>query len=457
MLVFVNFLKVFFCKNKYKSHHENLYINTIHRTSMLDLKFVIENPKVVKDDLVKRNKADRVWLVDELTQDYEFWRKLKFDIDTLRHERNKVSEEINKRKKEKKDVADLLKRAQEIPNKIKDNEEKSALLDSKTKEKLAQVPNILHVSVPKGKDATENVELKKWGKIQKITHAIKNHVELTEELGIADFETGRLVAGRGFNYLKGALARLDLALQRYGVDFLIARGFTPIIPPILLNKESIGSVVNFTDFADVIYKIENEDLYMIATAEYPLVTMSRNKLFNKEDLPLKVCAVTPCFRKEIGAHGVDTKGLFRMHQFNKVEQVVYTTQDKSYKLLDEIQKITEQFFQSLEIPYRVIEICSGDIGQKQAKQYDIEAWFPRQKEYREVTSASNCTDYQARSLNIRYTEKSEKKYVHILNNTMVATSRAMVAILENFQQKDGSVKIPKVLQQYTGFKDITKN
>jgi len=210
------------------------------------------------------------------------------------------------------------------------------------------------------------------------------------------------------------------------------------------------------DFEDVIYKIENEDLYLIGTAEHALVTMQRDKIMREKELPLRFCAVTPCFRKEIGGHGVDMKGIFRMHQFNKVEQVVFSTPEKSYQEMESMQKVTEKFFQSLKIPYRVIEICSGDIGAKFTKQWDIEAWFPRQKAYREVTSAGNCTDYQARALNIKYiTKGNEKQYVHILNNTMVATSRAMVAILENYQQKDGSIKIPTVLQKYMfGLKKI---
>ena len=208
----------------------------------------------------------------------------------------------------------------------------------------------------------------------------------------------------------------------------------------------------------MIYKVEKEDLYLIGTAEHALVTMQRDKIMKEEELPLRFCAVTPCFRKEIGGHGVDMKGIFRMHQFNKVEQVVFSRPEDSYKQLEYMQKVTEKFFQSLKIPYRVLEICSGDIGAKFAKQWDIEAWFPRQKAYREVTSAGSCTDYQARALNIKYTtKKNEKQNVHILNNTMVATSRAMVAILENYQQKDGSIKIPIVLQKYMfGLKKIER-
>ena len=242
---------------------------------------------------------------------------------------------------------------------------------------------------------------------------------------------------------------MDLALQRYGVDFLLENEFTPVVPPMLLNHDTLlGALNGLHDFKEVVYKIENEDLYLIGTAEHTLVSMMKNKILEKSELPIKLFAVTPCFRKEIGGHGIDMKWLFRMHQFNKVEQVVFCEPKDSKKILIYMEKLTEKFFQSLEIPYRILEICSADLGAKFSKQRDIEAWFPRQNEYREVTSAGSCTDFQAVALNIRYKEADVKKYVHILNNTMVATSRAMVAILENYQQKDGSVKVPKVLVKY---------
>lgn len=422
---------------------------------MLDLKYILENPQLVKDNLKKRFKTDKIWMVDELLENYASWKNLKQQADELRHKRNTLSLEINKAKKENKDTATLLKEASAIPNKIKELEEDIHILNGEMNKKLFEIPNILHPSVPIGKDASENQEIKKVGKPKKFSFPLLSHVELAEKLRVADFEAGRDVTGQGFNYLLSELALLDLALQRYGMDFLLKRKFTPIIPPLMLNKETLSGAVDLQAFEEVVYKLENENLYLIGTAEHTLVSMMKNKTFDKKELPKKFCAVTPCFRKEIGAHGVDTKGLFRMHQFNKVEQVVFSTKENSFKLLEEMQKITEDFFTSLEIPFRVIELCSGDLGGKFAKQYDIEAWFPRQNEYKEVTSAGNCTDYQARRLNIRYTDKGNKEYVHVLNNTMVATSRAMVALLENFQKKDGSVEMPKVLQKYLGFKEIT--
>ncbi len=423
---------------------------------MLDIKFIKENAPLVKENLKKRGKAEAIPWIDELITNYAKWLHLKKEGEDLRHQRNIISEEINKLQKEKKEFSYKIKEIKEIPEKIKIIEKQLDELTEKNHYYLLRIPNILHKSVPLGNDATKNKVLRKWGKIPRFSFPLKNHVELAESLQVADFEAGRKVAGQGFNYLLGKLALLDLALQRYGIDFLIKKGFTVVVPPLMLNKSTLGGAVDLTAFEDVIYKVENEDLYLVGTAEHALVSMMKDTVLKEEELPLKVCAVTPCFRKEIGAHGVDTKGLFRMHQFNKVEQVVFTTPEDSFKMLEQMQKITADFFKSLKIPFRVIEICAGDLGGKFAKQYDIEAYFPRQKEYREVTSAGNCTDYQARRLNIRYEVKEERKYAHILNNTMVATSRAMVAILENYQLKDGSIKIPTVLQKYTGFKKIEK-
>jgi seryl-tRNA synthetase len=421
---------------------------------MLDIKFIIDNPKIIKDNLENRFMADKIWMVDELIKDFEVSKKLKQEIDKIRSKRNKLSEEINKLKKQKKKADKQIKESSKIPAKLKELEEDLQLLNGKIKEKLIQLPNILHESVPLGKDETKNKEIKKVGKPKKFNFKLKSHGELAESLGVADFEAGRTVAGQGFNYITDELAQLDYALQRYGVELLIKKGFRFILPPLVLNKKTLEGAVNLQDFEDVIYKVENEDLYLIGTGEHPLVSLLHNKILDKKQFPLKLCTVTPCFRKEIGSRGVDTKGLFRMHQFNKVEQFVATSKEQSYKMLEEMQKITEEFFKSLEIPFRVIEICSGDLGPKFAKQYDIESWSPRQEIYTEITSAGQCTDYQSRKLNIKYIDGTEKEFAHLLNNTMVATSRALVAILENHQQKDGSVKIPKVLHKYTGFKEI---
>ncbi len=421
---------------------------------MLDINYVRDHPDKVKQNLKKRFQEDKLAWVDDLLKQDALWKKYKAQSDKLRSTRNALSLEINKLKKEGKKADKQKKEAAQIPQKLKEVDDKMTAAWQKVQGYLTMLPNMLHDKVPLGPNAVKNKVLRTWGKPTKKDFTLLSHSELAEKKGLADFEQGRKVSGQGFNYIMDKLAMLDLALQRYGLDFIMKKGFIPVVPPMLLNKKTLGGAVDLAAFEEVIYKVDNEDLYLIGTAEHSLVSFMSGKTLSEEKLPLKLCAVTPCFRKEIGGHGVDTKGLFRMHQFNKVEQVVYATPETSFKLLEEIQKISEEFFQSLEIPYRVVEICSGDLGGKFAKQYDIEAWFPRPQAYQEVTSAGNCTDYQANRLRIAYTGKEGKKPVHILNNTMVATSRAMVAILENFQNKDGSVTIPKALHKYTGFKKM---
>lgn len=424
---------------------------------MLDIKLIRENPELIKKDLKKRNKLEMVEWVDDLLQSDKEWRELKTKADELRSRRNILSLKINELKKQKKDASKVIAEAAAVPKEIAELEKQLKVLEDKILYYRMRLPNILHKSVPVGKDASDNKEIRKWGKPKKFDFELLTHTELAEKLGVADFEQGRDVAGQGFNYLTGGLAMLDHALQRYGVDFAIKNGFKLVVPPMMLNRETLSGAVDLAAFEEVIYKVENENLYLIGTAEHSLVSMFKNKTISAKELPIMLCASTPCFRKEIGGHGVDTKGLFRMHQFNKVEQVVYSDSENSFETLEKMQKITEEFFKSLDVPFRVVEICSGDLGGKFAKQYDIEAWFPRQNAYREVTSAGNCTDYQARKLNINYLAPDGKRPVHILNNTMVATSRAMVAIMENFQNKDGSITVPKVLVPYMNGIKIIKN
>lgn len=425
---------------------------------MLDITLIREHPELVKKNIARRGAKFTPSVVDKLVQADKEWRELKGKTDELRHERNKITHEITLLSKEKKDISALVKKAKSLPDEIKANEEKLEKLRKEADTLLLSIPNLMDDSVPQGKGAEENPVIKTVGKANTPSFELKNHAELLTELGLADFEAGISNAGKGFNYLLGDIALLDLALQRYGVEFLLKHGFTPVVPPILLNHETLlGALNGLQDFENVVYKVEGEDLYLIGTAEHALVSLYKNKTFDKKDLPRKVFAVTPCFRKEIGGHGIDTKWLFRMHQFNKVEQVVFSTPEESAEMLKHMQSLTEQFFKSLGVPYRVIEICSGDLGAKFAKQWDIEAWFPRQKEYKEVTSAGNCTDFQANALNIKYIDNGIKKPVHILNNTMVATSRAMVAILENHQQKNGTIKIPVPLQKYMNGRKVIGN
>lgn len=416
---------------------------------MLDIKLFRENPDLIKKSLRKRQDTEKLHWVDEVVNMDKRSRELKQKSDSLRSERNNISMEINKLKKLKKPVDHLIKKAASIPAEIKEIEEEMNSINEKIVHYRMRIPNILHDSVPFGKDPSENVVVRTVGKPKKFSFELKSHGELAENLGIVDFDDAAKIAGAGFYYLKGELALLDNALQRFAIDFLIKKGFTLVETPMMMNKKSYEGVTSLADFENVMYKIENEDLYMIATSEHPLMAMNMNKAINEENLPLKFCGTSSCFRREIGSHGVDTRGIFRVHQFNKIEQVVICKPEDSWRMHEEIQKNAEELFKALGIPFRVVNICTGDIGIIAAKKYDIEAWSPRQQKYFEVTSASNCTSYQAVRLNIKYQKKNgEKEYAHSLNNTAIATSRAMVAILENFQNADGTVTVPKVLVPY---------
>ena len=416
---------------------------------MLELKLVVENPDVVKADLKKRGMLDKIEWVDELLQLSKEQKSLKKELDALRHERNELSQSINKAKKSGQDISGLVKKANEIPKKIKELEELYNQKSQKVKYYLMRIPNILDESVPIGKDDTENVEIKRVGTPKKFDFELKPHGALIEELGVADFKRAAKVVGAGFVYLKNELALLDLSLQRFAIDYLMNKGFTFIEPPFMLGRKAYEGVTSLDDFENVMYKIEGEDKYMIATAEHPLVSMFMNEVIDEDKLPIKLVGVSPCFRREIGSHGVDTRGLFRMHQFNKVEQVVFSKPENSNKIFDEIQHNTEDMFAKLGIPYRVVNICTGDMGIVASKKHDIEAWFPRGNAYGEVASCSNCKSYQAVRLNIKLKRKDgTKEYLHTLNNTGIATSRAMRAIIENYQNRDGSVDIPEVLQPY---------
>lgn len=426
---------------------------------MLDIKFIREHPEIVRADLRKRGDAEKEEMLDSLLELDVKWRELKQQLDNLRNRRNTASQEINELKKQGKQdlLKNILSEIKGLPDRIKRDEEKEAELSLKIKQILMRIPNILHESVPVGKDSSENIVVKTWGKPKKFDFELVNHGELAENLGIADFKRATKTAGAGFAYLKNELALLDLALQRFAIDHLMKKGFTLIEPPFMMNKAAYEGVTDLADFENVMYKIEGEDLYLIATSEHPMVSMYMNEVLDETQLPIKFCGVSACFRKEIGSHGVDTRGVFRMHQFNKVEQVVICKPEDSWKIHEEIQRNTEEIFEALELPYHVVNVCTGDMGITAAKKYDIEAWFPREEKYAEVTSASNCTAYQAVRLNLKYRKGEKNEYVHTLNNTGVATSRAMRAILENYQNKDGTVTVPKVLVPYmNGIKFIGK-
>ncbi|MBW2970649.1 serine--tRNA ligase [Candidatus Woesearchaeota archaeon] len=426
---------------------------------MLDIKIIRENPDIVREDLKKRKDLEKLPWVDKLVKADEKWRKQKKEMEELRHKRNKISDEIRQLKKQGKDAKKLLKEAKELPDRIKKLEDSVAKLEEECKHYLMRLPNILHDSVPYGKDDSDNVEIRKWGKKPTFSFTPKNHMEILEALNLIDAERAAKVAGAGFYYLKDALALLDIAISRFAIDYLRKKGYTFIIPPYMINHKAYAGMIDPSDFEMVTYKIENDDHYMIATAEHPVGARFMSETFTKDELPKKFVSLSPCFRKEIGSHGKYTKGLFRMHNFHKVEQFIFSLPEQSWKLHEELQKNAEELYQHLGLHYRVVNICTGDIGTIAAKKYDIEVWMADDK-FRESGSNSNCTDYQARRLNIRYKEKEGQAsigFVHTLNNTALATSRTMIAIIEQNQQKDCSVQIPKALWHYMdGIKTIKK-
>jgi len=425
---------------------------------MLDPKFVRDNIIKIKASETKRGHGTK--FLEAFLKNDEFWRKSKAKNEKLKQKRNIVSREINHFKKQNKGVMTKIKDMRKVSDAIKLNERRVVEYFRRRNDALSKIGNILDPSVPKGKDDSQNVPLKHIGRRPNFNFQIKDHIELGKSLDLFEFDIASKVSGSRFYYLKNEAVILDMALQRYAVDKLIKSKFKMFWPPLMLNRAALSGGVNLSEFKDTIYKIDGSDLYLIGTSEHPLVALKKDQVIPEHELPMRIGGVSVCFRREAGSHGRDTKGIFRVHQFNKVEQVVYCTPEESPKFFKELQRNSEEMFKELGIPFRVVNICTGDLGNKQILQYDIEAWFPGQKNkkgaYREVTSCSNVTDYQAVTLNTKFLRKnsSEREYVHMLNNTALATSRVIVAILENFQQKDGSVIIPKALWKYTGFKII---
>jgi len=420
---------------------------------MLDIKFIKENTSLIKKDLEKRGEKYKVGWVDEVVKKHDQWKKLKEDNDKLRNKRNIITREINELKKQGKDIKTAIKEAKELPEKIADSDKKLQEIEERVMFILQRIPNVLHNSVPVGKDDTENKEVRKWGKPKKMKP--KSHGELLEARNLADFNRATKISGTGFYFLKGDLVKLELALINFAVSELEKKGFTLIEPPFMMRRKPYEGVVALKDFEDVMYKVEGEDSYLIATSEHPIAAMYMNETLDEKDLPIKFGGISTNFRKEIGSHGVDTRGLFRVHQFNKVEMFIFSKPKESWKMHEELLAIAEGLVKKLKIPYRVVSVCSGDIGTIAAKKYDIEAWSPRQNKYIEIISCSNCTNYQAVSLNVKYVDdKEEKDYVHTLNSTAIATGRTMVAIVENYQNEDGSISVPEVLQKYVGKKKM---
>jgi len=425
---------------------------------MIDINLIRENPKLIKKNIEKRFQEKKLSLVDEVLKLDTKWRKLKYKGDELRSERNKISKKINDLKKKGEKFLTELKIAKEIPIKLKEIEEIDKKLQEKIRKIMFEIPNIIDSSVPIGKDESENVEIEKFGKPIIPDYKIFNHSELAEELGGVDFDSAREVSGKGFYYLLGDLAILHSSMLAFARDYLIKKGFEYVIPPFMIRRNVVEGVMSFKEIEEMMYKIEGEDLYLIGTSEHSMIGRFMNKTINFEKLPITLTSYSPCFRKEVGSHGLEEKGFFRLHQFEKEEMIVICEPKDSYKFYDKLLKYTVEIFKQLEIPIRTLEICSGDLADLKAKSADVEAWSPRQKKYFEVGSCSNLTDAQARRLNIRVNKKGERFFPHTLNNTALASPRSLIAMMENNQNEDGSIKIPKVLWPYMlGKKLISKN
>ena len=424
---------------------------------MLDIRLVRESPDVIRRDLAKRNAPEKAKLLDDVIRWDVEWRKALAEADRLRRRRNEITRDIAEAKKAGKATEKLRKEAATLPEEIDALDAKTDELAEKVRSGLLRLPNLLHESVPVGKDDTENVEVGRWGTPRRVDFELKSHGELLEVLRLADFERARKIAGAGFVYLLGDLVRLDQALLAFALNYMVKQGFTAVFPPFMMRRAAYEGVVDLGDFETVMYKIDGEDLFLIATSEHPMGAMYMDEIIDEAELPIALTGLATQFRREIGGHGVDTKGFFRMHQFNKIEQFVFCRPEDSWTWHEKLRANGEAIYRALEIPYRVVNVCTGDIGTVAAKKYDIEGWFPRQNAYREVISCSNCTDYQARRLNTRAGKVGgEKFFPHTLNSTAMATSRGLVAVLENYQEKDGTVGVPKVLRPYMGGQDVLR-
>ena len=416
---------------------------------MLDPKLIKENPQIIREMLKSRNiEFDLDGLIDLDKQRREFILK----TDELRKKKNQVALEISQKKKDGKDATKILDEMKKISKELSELELPQDEIEKKYMHLALTIPNLVHQSVPISKDNSANKEIKVWGNIPEFDFKVNDHIEISEKLDLVDLERAAKVAGARFYYLKNDLVRLNQALIHYALEFLVEKNYSLIQPPYMINHQSMEGAVITDDFEDVIYKIQDEDLYMIGTSEHAMAAMHSGEIIEGNDLPLRYAGISPCFRKEAGAHGRDQKGIFRVHQFDKIEQFVFTRPEDSWKEHERMLAITEEFYQNLEIPYKVILLSSGDMGKISAKTYDIEAWMASQNTYREIVSCSNCLDFQSRRLKIRFREKTneETKYLHTLNSTLIATSRVLVSIMENFQNKDGHFTIPTVLQKYMG-------
>ena len=416
---------------------------------MLDPKLIKEKPEIIRNMLKARAvKFD----LDGLIESDQKRRELIIKTDNLRKKKNQVAITISEKKKAGEDASSIFAEMKNISNELTKLESEQEDIGKKYLKLASTIPNLVNESVPIGPDESANKEIKKWGDIPKFDFKIKDHIEISEDLDLVDLERAAKVAGARFYYLKNDLVRLNQALIHFGLDFLAQKGYSLVQPPYMINRESMEGAVIAEDFEEVIYKVQEEDLYMIGTSEHAMAAMHSKEIIEGKNIPMKYAGVSPCFRKEAGAHGRDQKGIFRVHQFDKIEQFVFSKPEDSWKEHEKMLAVAEEFYQKLEIPYRVMLLSTGDIGKISAKTYDIEAWMAGQNAYREIVSCSNCLEYQARRLKIRFRDKTNEdtQYVHTLNSTLIATTRVLVAIMENFQTKDGHIRIPQVLQSYMG-------
>ena len=419
---------------------------------MIDIKLLRENPDLVKENIKKKFQDDKLVLVDEVLDLDVKNRQAQANGDNLRAERKSLSNEIgNLMRQGKKDEAEIIKeKVNEVNSKLEENEKLEHTYSEEIKQKMMKIPNIMHESVPIGKDDSENVEIEKFGEPVVPDYEIPHHSDIMEALGGLDLESSRRVAGQGFYYLVGDIARLHSAVLTYARDFMINKGFTYCIPPYMIRSDVVTGVMSFEEMDAMMYKIEGEDLYLIGTSEHSMIGKFKDQILKKEDMPYTMTSYSPCFRKEKGSHGLEERGVYRIHQFEKQEMIVVCEPEDSWNWYDKMWQYTVEFFRSMNIPVRTLECCSGDLADLKAKSCDVEAWSPRQKKYFEVGSCSNLTDAQARRLGIRIKGEKGNYFAHTLNNTVVAPPRMLIAIMENNYKPDGSVTIPEVLRPYMG-------
>ena len=419
---------------------------------MIDIKFLRENSDIVKENIKKKFQDYKLPLVDEVIEFDKKFRESTLKGDELRSQRNSLSSQIGMLMKNgKKDEAENIKKqVQEINKKLEENEKLEAEYSNEIKERMMKIPNIIDDSVPIGEDDSHNVEIEKFGEPIVPDYEIPYHTDIMEKLSGIDLNAARRVAGNGFYYLMGNIARLHSAVITYARDFMINKGFTYCIPPFMIHGDVVNGVMSFEEMDAMMYKIEGEDLYLIGTSEHSMIGKFKGQILDKKDIPYTMTSYSPCFRKEKGAHGIEERGIYRIHQFEKQEMIVVCEPEYSWNWYDKLWSYTVELFRSMDIPVRTLECCSGDLADLKAKSCDVEAWSPRQKKYFEVGSCSNLTDAQARRLGIRIKGEKGNYFAHTLNNTVVAPPRMLIALLENHYNPDGSVDIPEVLWPYMG-------